>query len=104
VLKPHAKKMHWEVDVKFYSFLTTVLGGRDWSASRSDRFTPVERPPPPGTHWVEGCVDPRAGLDAVMKRHIPAPAENRTPVVMLVLTAVPDVFKRSVKNKIQEVY
>jgi hypothetical protein len=32
----------------------------------------------PSTHWIGGCVGPRAGLDAVMKKKIPSPAENRT--------------------------
>jgi len=22
----------------------------------------------PGTHWIGGCMDPRAGMDAVVKR------------------------------------
>jgi len=30
----------------------------EWSASSLGRFTP-------GTHWISGWVDPRAGLDAV---------------------------------------
>jgi hypothetical protein len=37
---------------------------------------------PPGTHWIRGWVDPSGGLDAMaMKKKIPAPAGNRTPVV-----------------------
>jgi hypothetical protein len=42
-------------------FLTSVLAGGDWSASRSGRFTSEERAP--GSHWIGGWVDPRAGLD-----------------------------------------
>jgi hypothetical protein len=42
-------------------FLTSVLVGGKWSASRSDRFTPEERAP--GTHWVGGWVALSAGLD-----------------------------------------
>jgi len=34
-----------------------------------------------GTHRIGGWVGPRAGLDAVAKRKIPSPAENRTPTV-----------------------
>jgi len=30
---------------------------------------------------VGGCLDPRAGLDAVAKKKIPTPSGNRTPVV-----------------------
>jgi len=33
----------------------------------------------PGTHCIGGCVDHRAGLEAVVKRKIPAPAGNQTP-------------------------
>jgi hypothetical protein len=46
-------------------FLTSALVGGEWSASRSGRFTARERTP--GTHWIAGWVDPRAGLDDVEK-------------------------------------
>jgi hypothetical protein len=29
---------------------------------------PRKVPPPPGTHWIGGWVDPRASLDDVQKR------------------------------------
>jgi hypothetical protein len=32
----------------------------------------------PGIRWIGGWVGPRAVLDAVMKRKIPSPSENRT--------------------------
>jgi hypothetical protein len=32
----------------------------EWSASRPGRFTPR-------THWIGGCVDPRASLEDVEK-------------------------------------
>jgi hypothetical protein len=41
--------------------LFSALEGGEWSASRPGRFTP-------GTHWIPGWVNPRAGLDAVKKR------------------------------------
>jgi hypothetical protein len=47
-------------------FFTSALAGGEWSASRPGRFTPGKEPP--GTHWVGGWVDPRAGLDGVEKR------------------------------------
>jgi hypothetical protein len=47
-------------------FFTLALAGGEWSASRPGRFTPGERAP--GTHWIGGWVDPRAGLDNVEKR------------------------------------
>jgi hypothetical protein len=48
-----------------HTFLTSVLVGGEWSASRPDRFTPGEKT---GTHWIEGWVGPRAGLDNVEQR------------------------------------
>jgi hypothetical protein len=47
--------------------LTSALDG-------PGRFTPRERAP--GTHWIGGWVDPRAVLDAVVKRKFPAPASR----------------------------
>jgi hypothetical protein len=44
-------------------FVTSVLIGGAWSASRPGRFTPGEKLP--GTHWTAGWVDPRAVLDDV---------------------------------------
>jgi hypothetical protein len=32
----------------------------------------------PGTHWIGGWVDPRAGLDAVEKKKFPVPATSLT--------------------------
>jgi hypothetical protein len=46
--------------------LTSALVGGEWSAAHPDRFTPGERDP--GTHWIGGWVDPRAGLHDVEKR------------------------------------
>jgi hypothetical protein len=37
----------------------------EWSASRAGRFTPRERVP--DTRWTGGWVDPRAGLEAVVR-------------------------------------
>jgi hypothetical protein len=47
------------------TFLTSAVVG-EWSASRPDRFTP-------GTHWIGGWVDPRAGLDDVEKELLTLP-------------------------------
>jgi hypothetical protein len=47
-----------------------------WSASLPARFTPRERTL--DTHWIEGWVGPKAGMDAVVKRKFPAPAGTRT--------------------------
>jgi len=41
--------------------LTLELGGDEWSASRSSRFTYRERAP--RTHWIGGWLGPRAVLE-----------------------------------------
>jgi hypothetical protein len=58
-------KTYGGVDVWIHVFLTSGLVGGELSASRSGRFTPVERAP--GTHWIGGWVSPRAGLDDMEK-------------------------------------
>jgi hypothetical protein len=52
-------RMGW--DVYIHIFLTSALVGGEWSTSRPGRFTP-------GTHWIGGWVDLRAGLDDLEKR------------------------------------
>jgi hypothetical protein len=59
-------KAYGGVVVQIHIFLTSALVGGEWSASRPGHFTPGERAP--GTHWIGGWVDPRAGLDDVEKR------------------------------------
>jgi hypothetical protein len=62
--------------------LTSALDGDEWLGSRPGRFTPRERAP--GAQWRGGWVDPRAALDAVVKRKIPSPRREsnpRTPIV-----------------------
>jgi hypothetical protein len=59
-------KTHRRVNVQIYIFLTSALAVGEWSASRPGRFTLGERAP--GTHWIGGWVDPRAGLDNVKNR------------------------------------
>jgi hypothetical protein len=54
-------KAYRGVDVQIHIFLTSVLVGGEWSASRLGRFTPEERAP--STHWIGGWVGLRAGLD-----------------------------------------
>jgi hypothetical protein len=66
-------KAYVGVYVLIHIFLTSALAGGEWSASRSDRFTPGERSP--GTHWI-GWVNPRAGLDV---EKILDPTGTRTP-------------------------
>jgi hypothetical protein len=59
-------KVYGGVDVQFHIFLTSTLAGGEWSGLRPGRFTPRERDP--GTHWIGGWVDPRAGLEDAEKR------------------------------------
>jgi hypothetical protein len=54
-------KTYGGVNVYTHVFLTSALVGGEWSASRPGRFTPGEKVP--GTHWIGGWVDSRAGLD-----------------------------------------
>jgi len=39
----------------------------------------------PGTHWIGGWVGPRASMNAVAGRNIPASAGNGTPVVQILV-------------------
>jgi hypothetical protein len=59
------------------SFLTSALGGDEWSASSPGCFTSAERPP--GTHWIGRWVGHRAGLDAMEQRQIFAPCQESNP-------------------------
>jgi hypothetical protein len=59
-------KTYGGVNEEIHIFLTSALAGVERSASRKGRYTPGERAP--GTHWRGGWVDPRAGLDDVVKR------------------------------------
>jgi hypothetical protein len=56
----------WEWMYRSTFFLTSALVGGEWSVSRPGRFTHGERAP--GTYWIGGWVNPRAGLDDVEKR------------------------------------
>jgi hypothetical protein len=66
-------------------FLTSALDGGEWSTSRPGRFTP-------GTHWIEGWLGPRAGLDTMEKRLIltlPAIEHRLHPIYVLNYNFVP---------------
>jgi hypothetical protein len=54
-------KAYVGLDVQTHVFLTSALVGGEWSVSRPGSFTPREKAP--GTHWLGGWVEPRAGLD-----------------------------------------
>jgi hypothetical protein len=52
-----------------YSFLTSVLDGGEWSASRPGRALAPGKGPP-GTHCTRSWVGARAGLDAAARGKI----------------------------------
>jgi hypothetical protein len=56
-------KVYGGVDVQIYIVLTSALAGVEWSDLRPGHFIPGERAP--GTNWIGGWVDPRAGLEGV---------------------------------------
>jgi hypothetical protein len=49
-----------------------------WTASRPSRFTLGERAP--GTHWIGGCTDPRAGLDDAKRKFLTLPGLELRPL------------------------
>jgi hypothetical protein len=73
----HNMKAYWGVEVQLHAFLSSVLDGGEFSASHTGRFTPRERAP--GTHWIEGWVGPRAGLNTVVKRKILSSCRDSNP-------------------------
>jgi hypothetical protein len=59
-------KAYGGVDIYIHIFLASKLAVGEWSVSRSGRFIQGERAP--GTLWIGGWVNPRAGLDDLEKR------------------------------------
>jgi hypothetical protein len=59
-------------------FLTSTLGGGEWSVSLPSRFT--TRGKPPGTRSIGGWMGPRAGLDTVEYGKISCPRRESKPV------------------------
>jgi hypothetical protein len=58
--KRYAMEAYRGVEVKIHVFLTSVLVGSEWSASRPGCSTS-------DTHWIGGGVGPRAGLNDMEK-------------------------------------
>jgi hypothetical protein len=65
------------VKIWFHTFFTWATDGDESSASRSGLFRSGRRAP--GTHWIGGWVEPRAGLNAAEKRIISSVVGHRTP-------------------------
>jgi hypothetical protein len=59
-------KAYGGVDVQIHIFLISTVAGGEWSASRPGRFTSGESAP--GTDWIGGWADPRAGPNDMEKR------------------------------------
>jgi hypothetical protein len=59
-------KAYGGVDEYIHIFLTSVQAGGERSASGPGRFTPGEKAP--GTQWIGGWVDSRAGLENMEQR------------------------------------
>jgi hypothetical protein len=92
LIKHHAMKTYWGVEIKAHKILTSALDEAEWSASRSGRFTSGGKSfQPPQFTLVRRLKGPRSGLDSVAKRKNPitAPAGNRTSPVQPVLTELP---------------
>jgi hypothetical protein len=45
LIKHHAMKKYWGVEVQLHVFLISALDGGEWSASHHGRFTPGEKAP-----------------------------------------------------------
>jgi hypothetical protein len=84
------------VEVWRHSFLTSALGGGKWLASWPGRFTPKERAP--GTHWIGGWVDVRAGLDAVVKRQTARQRREIQCMCDALITVVLQLLKQDIIN------
>jgi hypothetical protein len=57
-------------------------GWSEWLGSRPGRFTPREGAP--RTYCIGGCVGPRVGLEAVVRRKIPSPYRKSNPRIQIV--------------------
>jgi hypothetical protein len=71
-------------------FLTLALAGGEWLSSCPGCFTPGERAP--GTHWIGGWVDPRAGFRRCGEEKNLAKAMEHT-----VLCSIVDHVEKSLK-------
>jgi hypothetical protein len=58
-------------------FVSSALGGDEFSTSRPRRFIPGERAP--DAQWIQGWVGPIVGLDAIEKRKKSCPFRESNP-------------------------
>jgi hypothetical protein len=86
-IKHRVMKRYEGVKVQFHAFLTSALYGGELFVSRPGYFTPRERAPV--TQGRGGCVGPRVGLDAVVKRKPHSSAGNLTHGLVTIRTELP---------------
>jgi hypothetical protein len=67
------------MNVEIHIFLTSALGGGEWSASRPDLFTPRKRVP--DTHWIGDWVDLKRRSRRRGEKKILDPTGTRTPTL-----------------------
>jgi hypothetical protein len=77
------RRQRWE-SYSSYSFLTSTLYGGEWSVSHPGRALPPGKDPH-HTHWTEGWVGLRAGLDTEPREKSFASARDRTLVMQSVV-------------------
>jgi hypothetical protein len=70
-------KTHGGMNVSIHIFLTSVLVGGEWSASRPGHFTNGERAHL--TIWMGGWFDHRAGLDMEKRKILTLPGLELRP-------------------------
>jgi hypothetical protein len=93
-------KTYGGVDVYIHVFLTSVLVGGEWSASRPCRFTPKKRRP--GTHWIEGWVGPQSRSERYREVKILDPTGTRTPTSSMSSpfpVAIPTALPRNLEKR-----
>jgi hypothetical protein len=71
----HVTLSFYETPYHEDAYLMSVLGGGEWSASRSGRLIPKDTVS--GVYGIGSLLDSKTGLSTVGK--CPAPAGNRTP-------------------------
>lgn len=78
LIKHHGKEMYWE-----WRQNSTTVRVIPWPLCPGERFT--------GTHGIEDCVDPRAGLWTLCSMEIYlAPSRNRTVGAQLAVSCYTD--------------
>jgi hypothetical protein len=76
-----------------HTFLTSALDEGEWLAA-------CPRGRNPGTHWIGGWVDPRAGLEVVSKRKIlPCRESNPSSPTLILSLIIQNIILIKIKCK-----